>query len=430
MLRILAVGDMHLGRRPSRLPEGLTPRAGELGPAAAWQRIVEEVLRENVDVVALAGDLVEHEDDFFEAYRTLRSGIQRLIQADIRVFAVAGNHDSKVLPRLAREVHDLRLLGSDGRWESVTVESNGETVTLWGRSLVPGRERDNPLEGVSFERGPGVNLGLLHCDRDQPRSSYGPVSTVELQSAGLDGWLLGHIHRPDSLEPPRPFGYLGSITALDAGEPGPRGPWLLEISRGCCERVEHWVLGPVRWELLTLDCSNLGDPEEVEHRLLAACRKLNETLDASRRPPEVVGLRLRLEGRTGGTAEILAHLERPEYREELPVDLRRHFFVDRTETAIRPQIELEQLAARADPPGLLAGKLLLLERPETDPERRAFLEQVRKRLEPRASERTWLELGHRGIDEDDLARWVREMGLRLLDRMLIQREAQDATHEA
>ena len=59
---LLAIGDIHLGTRPSSLPEnldeaGLTVR--DLGPEAALQRTVDLAIQDRVDAVLLAGDVVE-----------------------------------------------------------------------------------------------------------------------------------------------------------------------------------------------------------------------------------------------------------------------------------------------------------------------------------------------------------------------------------
>jgi hypothetical protein len=66
-MRLLAVGDIHLGVRPSRLPEELQELARSLGPAEAWRRTVEVAVERHVDAVLLAGDVVDRDDDFFEA---------------------------------------------------------------------------------------------------------------------------------------------------------------------------------------------------------------------------------------------------------------------------------------------------------------------------------------------------------------------------
>src|SRR5688572_25677095 len=88
---LLAVGDVHLGRRPLGLPEGFIPE--RFSPRAAWKAAVEEALRRKVDAVALLGDVVDHERDFVEAYSPLAQGVRALVDAKIPVVAVVGNHD-------------------------------------------------------------------------------------------------------------------------------------------------------------------------------------------------------------------------------------------------------------------------------------------------------------------------------------------------
>jgi hypothetical protein len=46
-----------------------------------------------VDAVLLAGDVVEQEDDFHEAYPDLRRGVERLTGAGIRVLGAGGAWD-------------------------------------------------------------------------------------------------------------------------------------------------------------------------------------------------------------------------------------------------------------------------------------------------------------------------------------------------
>ena len=85
-INLLAIGDIHLGRRPTRVPEDVLESVGlrELTPAAAWRRAVEKALSLEVDAVLLAGDVVEQNDDFYEAYGDLAEGVERLTGAGAR----------------------------------------------------------------------------------------------------------------------------------------------------------------------------------------------------------------------------------------------------------------------------------------------------------------------------------------------------------
>ncbi len=417
-MKVLAVGDIHLGRTPSRLPSDLSAR--ELGPVEAWCRTVDAALEGEVAAVLLAGDVVDRDEDFFEAYRELESGVRRLADEGIAVIGVAGNHDVEVLPRLARHIPRFRLLGAEGTWESCRIAAGGEVVTLWGWSFPRARFAASPLADQRFERLPGINLGLLHCDRDAgPDSPYAPVRGQELQRAGLDGWLLGHIHRPDVLSAESPSGYLGSLSGLDRGEPGPRGPWMLRVAEGRIAEVSHLPLAPLRWESLEVDLEGIGEPAEARERLLAAMVALDERVSSAPVAPRAVGLAVTFTGRTafGGAA-----------MEAIPAEDRSaihtgtagtRFFIHRMDADTRPEVDLGELARRRDPVGLLAARLLRLELPEGDPERERLVGLARRRLVSQSAKPVWRGLAP-GASEPDPVAWLRRAGFRALDRLLEQ----------
>lgn len=421
-LNLLAVGDIHLGRRPARLPEELVGSARELGPAGAWRRLVERAVAEGVDAVALAGDVVEREDDFYEAYRELSDGVRRLADAGIRVLAVAGNHDVHVLPRLADQLDHFELIGRGGRWETLTLEARGEAVTIHGWSFREARVPSSPVAEEAFERGPGANLGLLHCDLEQRGSPYAPVMANELRDTGLDAWLLGHIHAPHALSVTRPVGYLGSVTGLDPGEPGDHGPWLLHLDGGRLASVEQWVLAPLRWQPLELDLTDLDEPESARARLLEQLRE-QDLQRAGAEAPKAVGLRLRLTGRTDlgpAAAELLEQDQGQVLTKGEATGA--HYFIEKVLAETRPEIPLHQLAERSDPPGLLAQRLLWLETPHSETARR-LIADGRKRLEQLRRESRWQALDTQPLDDAEVIDWLWRSGTRMLEHLLAQQGA-------
>ena len=418
-LELLAIGDMHLGRRPSRLPGELAESGRSYGPAEAWNRAVRHAVETGVDVVALAGDLVDQEDDFFEAYRALAEGISELVRNGIDVLGIAGNHDVLVLPRLADELPDFHLIGAGGRWET---RQFGAQLTLHGWSFPTRSVEQSPLSGHAFDRGPGVNLGLLHCDRDARDSRYAPVASSELDAAGLDGWLLGHIHRPDALTPGQPAGYLGSITGMHPGEHGVRGPWRIRIDESGVAAVEQVRLAPMHWARVSVDLTGIERPEDAESRLFSELQALDDELDGHAMPPDALGVRVRLTGRTD---RVNAVLERFDKRagENVSGHRDRFAFIETVEAHTRPTRDLEDLAASGDHIGLLAGRLLLLDRPPEDEARCALLDRARDRLSRISDEPRWRHLAETPSMQDQaVADRLRDTGARVLERLIEQRE--------
>ncbi len=422
-MKILAVGDIHLGRTPSRLPEELAHRSRDLGPAGAWERTVKVAIDAGVKAVLLAGDVVERENDFFEAYRELEQGVQKLTGTGIEVIGVAGNHDVKVLPRLAEHIPEFRLLGKDGQWQSCRIADDADSITLWGWSFPRKEVLTSPLADQAFKYEAGVNLGLLHCDRDAVNSPYAPVSNRELQQAGIDGWLLGHIHKPDALSVESLNGYLGSLTGLDRSEAGPHGPWLISISRGRIESVEQLPLAPLRWEFLYVDLEGIGEPEEAKGRIITALQELDRQItesSGSQGPafaPDAVGVHITLCGRTRFTAAVLDEFSGTSEDVIYTGTGNRCYFIERISADTRPEIDLEELASQPTPPGLLAKRLLWLDEPEGHPQRDDLVAKAQQRLRGQGQNTVWNGLY---ADEPDPVEWLRKAGLRALDQLLAQ----------
>lgn len=357
--RILFVGDMHLGTRPSRLPAGLGD-AERLGPTGAWARTVDAALAHRVQAVALAGDVVNKRNALFEAAAALRPGLEKLHAAGITTLAVAGNHDTRALPALIEGGAPLQLLGAGGQWQEHTVGGNDRpAVRIVGWSFPRERWEASPLAVPPPPARPDLpTFGLLHADLDVPASPYAPVGRIALAAIGYDGWMLGHIHTPGAVPADaRPF-YLGSLTGLDPSETGEHGPVLVTVAAGGAITRERLPLAPLRWERWDVPCPVApASPDDLQEMLL---RELEtRTAGLGLVPGAVLGVRVVLAGpcdRPLAAASAAAGLALP------PVTFDGvTVFVDRLESALRTDLDLAALARGDDPPGLLASRILVLE---------------------------------------------------------------------
>jgi len=414
MTTLLAIGDIHLGRTPAALHPDLAAQAAQLGPEAAWSRAVTEAINRNVDAVLLAGDVVERSRDLLVAYGDLKNGIEKLATAGIPVLAVAGNHDTLVLPRLAREIDALQLLGAEGRWQEKSVGK----LSVIGWSFPRPQVRRSPLQDFPQISQPERVIGLLHCDRDQTDSPYAPVSSAELEAAPTAAWLLGHIHQPDPLSTARPIGYLGSLSALRASEIGARGPWLLRWSESGIE-MEQLPLAPLRYEALELDLSELERAEMLAEATLAAARELAARLGRHEFLPDVVGLRLQLVGRCRFERELLASSARLVEESRPWRERGMLFFIQKIDIRTEADFDLDEIAQRSDPCGLLARRLLILADPEHS-EHQRLLDQGRARLVRVAGLREFQALGTE-MDDASVRNWLHRAGQRALLELLAQR---------
>jgi len=426
-MRLLAVGDMHLGRVPVSLPPGLADAARSLGPETAWRRCVDEAIALKVEAVLLAGDVVDRERDFFAGYASLKSGMERLLAHDIRVLAVAGNHDTEVLPRLADALPGLKLLGRGGEWESI--ELSAGSVIGW--SFPARRVTRSPLETFPQNRPARPVLGLLHCDRDQADSAYAPVRSTELDAAEVDAWLLGHVHQPDLLadildgpddNPPEgrrrivdSGGYLGSVSALRASETGVRGPWLIEVE-GQAVNARQIALAPLAYDAVTLDVSDIDQPGDLDGAMLTAARqRIARRIDYDALP-DVLGLRFRLTGRHPAAPEISEAAQRTLEQRSIFEESGCRVFIDKIGSTLTVPLDLEALARQPDPAGVIARDLLLLAGPDCEARRR-LVGEARSRILA-ATEITELQPVAADISAEQAAERLLRVGHAALERLL------------
>jgi exonuclease SbcD len=365
--RLLFVGDIHLGRAPSRIPRALADygiTARTCGPAAAWDRTVEHAIEQGPDAVVLAGDVVESDNARFEAYHHLDRGVQRLVGAGITVCGVSGNHDVDALPRLAQAVDGFRLLGAGGRWTTHTISREGRPLARIAGWSFPRRFHRDRLPLDTFPAADGVPLlGVAHCDLDAAESPYAPVSRQALARTGAIGWFLGHVHKPDLAPQPRPIGYLGSLVGLDPTETGPHGPWWVEVEEdGRIASLEHRPLAPLRWEAIDAPVPPDLAPEDLLDFLRGTVRELHDGLgEEALAEVRVLGLRIRLTGRVGAHRSLAAELAAISSAPLVFPLGDRAAFLDRVVDDTSPAVALNALAEGRDPLALLARDLLALE---------------------------------------------------------------------
>lgn len=362
-MRVLCTADLHVGRRPSRLPADADLAA--LSTAATWGRVVDLALAHRVDVVAVAGDLVDRANRFFEAIGPLEAGVRRLAAAGIPVVAVAGNHDHDVLPELAAGLPTgaFHLLGAGGRWERRTITTPGGRLHVDGWSFPAEHVAASPLPDHPGVPGDGVPvLGLLHADLDAPGSRYAPVTLAALRARPVDAWLLGHVHAPalhDDASGP-PVLYPGAPQPMDPGEPGAHGVWIAELRPGARPRLTQHALATVRYDTCRVNVRDHADAATLRGRVTAAVRAHAAAVVDGDGPLAWLLLRVDVVGRTPLHSRVAACLAG--LADDLAVtEGGVRVCVERVRVATVPAHDLRRLAAGHDAAAELARLVVALE---------------------------------------------------------------------
>lgn len=433
---------MHLGRLPSRVPvgsaDGIMPVVTDLGPGAAWRRTAEEAVAREVDAVVLAGDVVHGANDVFKGAAALNEGLRLLAGAGIPVLAVAGNHDTRVLPELARR-GGITLLGAGGTWSAAEIVPAGRPrVRVVGWSFPEARWPHSPLATPPPPRQRDrVTLGVLHADLDMAGSPYAPVSSSDLAATGYAAWLMGHVHLPG--EPSgggRPF-YLGSLCGLDPTETGVHGPVLVSVAADGEVAMRRLPLAPLRWVAADLDLTGTGRTAEdlptlVNNAMLDACADGAPDDDGAL----AVGIRLRLTGDVSDPEAVRGAAARLRAAKPVIPTGRAAAFLDRLDDEVRRAADLTALAAHETPPGLLARRILVLEGADVvcgvaDPGnwRRQLLEEARRRIAD-ADSIDQFGLLPPGITDEEVRREAVAVARLLLERLDDNRDGHHAPDPA
>lgn len=441
---ILAIGDVHLGTSCSSVRDvvsswGIDPK--ELTPAAALKLSTDFAINEKVDAVLFAGDVVESNNARFEAMPPLEECMNRLQDAGIEVFAVAGNHDVEALPRLASLLEGFTLLGAGGEWVSRTVTKNKIPVAeIIGWSFGERFVRQSPVsqllsKPLKSASTPVPRIGLLHADLDASGGHYAPIRQVELDDTGYDAWLLGHIHKPsiESLSTPvdsSPSGYLGSLVGLDPSETGPHGPWLLRVRDAGGLHLKHIPLAPLRWEEFPVSVEGLEDADDVADRLLDEAADFVRRIGLKGPAPRALGLRARLTGTSPCLEDIEKRIASGEWKELGRVVHGTAIFFTKIIAAMDPKQDLAEIAEGNDPAALLARRLMALK--QGVDQSKDLLEQARAALADVALDQRWSPVNeHRNatdpLSDEALREVLYRSGMMALNAMLSRNDPGDPT---
>ena len=389
--------------------------------------MVDLALEQRVDLVLLGGDLIDQDNRFFEAAGPLEKGLARLARADVRVFAVAGNHDHRSLREFAAGEGgaNLTLLGLDRGWESVLVKAGGEEFLLHGWSFTKEHHRQSPLDGWPCPPTQEVaSVGLVHSDLDAADSLYAPLTRDGLLNTGVDAWVVGHVHKPfvsSSAETPLVL-VPGTPQALDPGETGAHGPWLMEIRQRRVSPPVQVPLSTARYEEAAVDLDGIDQEDRFKQVMLGAVRQLEQETIAAGEHLEFLSCRLTLEGRTAlhGRLEFLARelLEAPELGSG-----RIRTLVDKITIQTRPALDPAALAESGGLTSHLAGLILALEKGDLSPEQDRLVRETLDHLSGIHNSGPYLGLDQDlALGRDQIQELLAGQGLLLLEELLGQKD--------
>jgi exonuclease SbcD len=247
----------------------------------AFDRLVGLCLERDAAFLVLAGDIYDGAERGLRAQLRFRDGLERLSDAGIATFVVHGNHDPVEEGWSAISTWpDLVHVFGAGAVAAVPVVRDGVQIAIvQGVSYGRWDVTENLALGFSRQPGPGLQVGLLHCNvagAADGYARYSPCTLSDLRSTGLDYWALGHIHGrmvlSGSAEGSEPWiVYSGNLQSRSpkASESGPKGAMVVEVRGGRVRHVEPVACDRVRFSRIALDIDGLDGLGDVRAELSA-----------------------------------------------------------------------------------------------------------------------------------------------------------------
>ncbi|MGA8054767.1 MAG: DNA repair exonuclease [Burkholderiales bacterium] len=349
--RFLHAADLHIDSPLRGLAryEGAPVDAARGATRSAFTNLVDTAIREEVDLVVLAGDLFDGDWQDYNTGLFFATELAKLGESGIDVVVKRGNHDaaSKVTRGLRLPSH-VRIL-SEREPETVPIERLGAMVH--GQSFPNGAVTDDLAARYPAPVPGAFNLGLLHTSLTgrEGHDPYAPTSFDVLRAKGYDYWALGHVHAAEEVSQSPWIVFPGNTQGRRIRETGPKGCSLVTVQDGVVKPA-FVPLDVLRWNRLALDITGLADLDALLD--LASCQVREKLAAADGR---AVALRVDIVGRGVLYGRLLSRPEQAEAElRNAALDASGGLaWLEKIQLRSGPAIDLDAIARQDDPLGAL-----------------------------------------------------------------------------
>jgi exonuclease SbcD len=198
-ITLLHLADVHLAAPLAWMGPAAADRRQDLNHTFA--RAIDHAV-EQVDLVVLAGDIMDTHRPTDELVSFFRNQIHRLQTAGIPAVLVPGNHDAYYYPDSVWRAQDfpgLTTITFPSIEEPVTLDIKGTPVHIYGMAYQPTLSK-GPFDTFKKTDQPGIHIALIHGSlMHSPewgvRSKDIPLDPKKLANSGMDYIALGHYHQ-------------------------------------------------------------------------------------------------------------------------------------------------------------------------------------------------------------------------------------------
>lgn len=252
-LKILHAADLHLDSPFEGLGAGKAAQRRQEQRRLLY-RIAQLAQTEQVDLVLLAGDLLDSDSTYAETAEALSEALGSI---SAPVFISPGNHDfySPRSPyarvRFSENVHIFKSS------ELECVELPGLGVRVWGSAFC---DKYSPamLHGFSAAKSAGVKDIMCIHGEVAAVSNYNPMTELDIAASGMDYIALGHIHKESGLKKSGVtyYAWPGCPEGRGFDETGERHVYIVSLGSTCS--VKPVCVAQRKYEILNVELTG-GD---------------------------------------------------------------------------------------------------------------------------------------------------------------------------
>lgn len=345
-MKIIHFADLHLGVESyGRIDPATGVSSRLMDFLAALDQVVDYAIDNRVDIVIFCGDAYKSREPSQTQQREFAKRINRLVNSDIPVFMVTGNHDlpNAIGKATAIEIFDTLSIPKvhvSNRPDVYRIETKSGVLQVaslpWlRRSGLLSREDtknlniqqinermqqalNNIISRHVEELDPalpsvlaahvGIAEAMVGSERMMAIGHEHFLMTSSIANPAFDYVALGHIHKHQVLNENPPVVYSGSLERVDFGEEkDDKGFYVVDIEPGQAERKVAYRFHPVRVRnFRTIEVDIEPEDSDPTETVLKEIRRVEKEVDSA-----VVRLQINL------SEEAEGHLRDSEIRDAL-----------------------------------------------------------------------------------------------------------------
>lgn len=251
----------------------------------SFEKAVNFAIDHDVDLVLLAGDTFDSIHPTPQSKIFFANQIKRLVDRQIQVVMVLGNHDySQIDDLLLNESPYFKIIGSNEQIEQVDFMTKSQyKYRVVGFSYQHNHITEDIIAKYQPKSTSIYTIGLAHAGMKQSsvdQNNYAPFTLNEVKDLNYDYFALGHIHLRQVLSQEPWIVYSGNLQGRHVNEKDAKGFYFGQVDEQSQNTQLQFIdVSPIVWQTVDL---TLDEPFKSTTKL---CTKIQNLLaDNNLRP--------------------------------------------------------------------------------------------------------------------------------------------------